>query len=108
MSYLPFHSGEIRRNAGSFGSKRETVQGRPPKTGGKTESGTKEHAFNERNSQELHLERPPLQIECFDNSNIQGSDAVASCVVFKKAKPSKKDYRKYNIKTVVDLMTMLP
>lgn len=51
--------------------------------------------------QELHLNRPPLQIECFDNSNIQGSDAVAACVVFKKAKPSKKDYRKYNIKTVV-------
>ena len=51
--------------------------------------------------QELHLDRPPLQIECFDNSNIQGSDAVAACVVFKKAKPSKKDYRKYNIKTVV-------
>lgn len=51
--------------------------------------------------QELHLQRPPLQIECFDNSNIQGSDAVAACVVFKKAKPSKKDYRKYNIKTVV-------
>ena len=47
------------------------------------------------------MERPPLQIECFDNSNIQGSDAVAACVVFKKAKPSKKDYRKYNIKTVV-------
>lgn len=51
--------------------------------------------------QELHLEKPPLQIECFDNSNIQGADAVAACVVFKKAKPSKKDYRKYNIKTVV-------
>lgn len=51
--------------------------------------------------QELHLDRPPLQIECFDNSNIQGYDAVAACVVFKKAKPSKKDYRKYNIKTVV-------
>lgn len=49
---------------------------------------------------ELHLEKMPLQIECFDNSNIQGSDAVAACVVFKKAKPSKKDYRKYNIKTV--------
>ena len=53
--------------------------------------------------QELHLDRPPLQIECFDNSNIQGSDAVAACVVFKKAKPSKKDYRKYNIKTVVEM-----
>jgi len=50
--------------------------------------------------QELHLERMPLQIECFDNSNIQGSDAVAACVVFKKVKPSKKDYRKYIIKTV--------
>jgi len=51
--------------------------------------------------QELHLEKPPLHIECFDNSNIQGTDAVAACVVFKKAKPSKNDYRKYNIKTVV-------
>ena len=40
-------------------------------------------------------------MECFDNSNIQGSDAVAACVVYIKAKPSKKDYRKYNIKTVV-------
>lgn len=50
--------------------------------------------------QELHLDRLPMQIECFDNSNIQGADAVAACVVFKKAKPSKKDYRKYNIKTV--------
>ena len=46
------------------------------------------------------LDRPPLQIECFDNSNIQGSDAVAACVVFKKVKPSKQDYRKYIIKTV--------
>ena len=51
--------------------------------------------------QELHLDRLPMQIECFDNSNIQGTDAVAACVVFKKAKPSKSDYRKYNIKTVV-------
>ena len=49
----------------------------------------------------LHLEKPPMTIECFDNSNISGSDAVAACVVFKKAKPSKKDYRKYNIKTVI-------
>lgn len=49
---------------------------------------------------ELHLDKIPNHIECFDNSNIQGSDAVAACVVFKKAKPSKKDYRKYNIKTV--------
>lgn len=49
----------------------------------------------------LGLNKLPMTIECFDNSNIQGSDAVAGCVVFKKAKPSKADYRKYNIKTVV-------
>ena len=51
--------------------------------------------------QEMKMEKLPVIIECFDNSNIQGSDAVAACVVFKKLKPSKKDYRKYNIKTVV-------
>lgn len=51
--------------------------------------------------EQLHMEKMPINIECFDNSNIQGSDAVAACVVFKKAKPSKKDYRKYIIKTVV-------
>lgn len=49
----------------------------------------------------LHLPKIPYQIECFDNSNISGTDAVAACIVFKKAKPSKQDYRKYNIKTVV-------
>ena len=49
----------------------------------------------------LHLPKLPYQIECFDNSNISGSDAVAACVVFKKMKPSKQDYRHYNIKTVV-------
>ena len=49
----------------------------------------------------LHLPKMPYQIECFDNSNISGSDAVAACVVFKKMKPSKQDYRRYNIKTVV-------
>ena len=48
----------------------------------------------------LKLDKIPLHIECFDNSNISGDSAVAACVVFKKAKPSKKDYRKYNIKTV--------
>ena len=48
----------------------------------------------------LQLEKLPLVIECFDNSNIQGSDAVSACVVFRKLKPNKKDYRKYNIKTV--------
>ena len=50
--------------------------------------------------QELGMKKLPVIIECFDNSNIQGSDAVAACVVFKKLKPSKKEYRKYNIKTV--------
>ena len=49
----------------------------------------------------LHLDRLPIQIECFDNSNIQGSDPVAACVVFKMGKPSKAEYRKYNIRTVV-------
>ena len=48
----------------------------------------------------LQMPRLPYQIECFDNSNISGTDAVAGCVVFKAMKPSKKDYRKYNIKTV--------
>ena len=48
----------------------------------------------------LGLKEVPHQIECFDNSNISGSDAVAGCVVYKNAKPSKKDYRTYNIKTV--------
>lgn len=49
---------------------------------------------------QLGLDHLPVHIECFDNSNIQGSDAVAACVVFRKTKPSKKEYRKYNIKTV--------
>ncbi|MDY6230063.1 MAG: excinuclease ABC subunit UvrC, partial [Prevotella sp.] len=49
----------------------------------------------------LQLRKLPMHIECFDNSNISGTDAVAGCVVFKNLKPSKKDYRKYNIKTVV-------
>ena len=49
----------------------------------------------------LHLPKLPYQIECFDNSNISGTDAVAACIVFKKMKPSKRDYKRYNIKTVV-------
>ncbi len=48
----------------------------------------------------LQMEKMPYHIECFDNSNISGTNAVAGCVVFKGMKPSKKDYRKYNIKTV--------
>ena len=51
--------------------------------------------------EKLHLPTLPYQIECFDNSNISGTDAVAACVVFKKMKPSKSDYKRYNIKTVV-------
>ena len=51
--------------------------------------------------EKLGLPKMPYQIECFDNSNISGTDAVAACVVFKKMKPSKSDYKRYNIKTVV-------
>ena len=51
--------------------------------------------------EKLHLPALPYQIECFDNSNIAGTNAVAACVVFKKMKPAKKDYKHYNIKTVV-------
>ncbi|HEY3369260.1 MAG TPA: excinuclease ABC subunit UvrC [Prolixibacteraceae bacterium] len=50
---------------------------------------------------DLQLKSPPIQIECFDNSNLQGTNPVASCVVFRNTRPSKKDYRHYNIKTVV-------
>lgn len=50
---------------------------------------------------DLHLEKPPFRIELFDNSNISGTDAVAACVVFEKLKPAKKEYLKYNIRTVV-------
>ncbi|MDE6074366.1 MAG: excinuclease ABC subunit UvrC [Muribaculaceae bacterium] len=55
----------------------------------------------ERMKQDFHLSQLPRHIECFDNSNIQGTNPVASCVVFRDAKPSKKDYRHFNIKTVV-------
>jgi len=50
---------------------------------------------------DLNMDQVPIHLECFDNSNLQGSQPVASCVVFKNARPSKKDYRKFNIKTVV-------
>ena len=50
---------------------------------------------------DLQMDKIPFHIECFDNSNIQGTNPVASCVVFKNAKPSKRDYRKFNIKTVI-------
>lgn len=55
----------------------------------------------QRIQSDFHLSELPRHIECFDNSNIQGTNPVASCVVFKDAKPSKKDYRHFNIKTVV-------
>jgi len=51
--------------------------------------------------QELHLSRPPRHIECFDNSNLQGTNPVASCVVFRDGKPSRREYRKFHVKTVV-------
>lgn len=51
--------------------------------------------------EDLQMDELPFHLECFDNSNIQGTNPVASCVVFKNAKPSKRDYRKFNIKTVV-------
>jgi len=55
----------------------------------------------EQLQKDLHLMNRPRHIECFDNSNIQGKNPVAACVVFKNARPSKKDYRHFNIKTVV-------
>ncbi|MBL7985006.1 MAG: excinuclease ABC subunit C, partial [Flavobacteriales bacterium] len=54
----------------------------------------------EQMKQDLHLSELPKHIECFDNSNTQGTDPVSACVVFKDAKPSKKDYRHFNIRTV--------
>jgi excinuclease ABC subunit C len=59
--------------------------------------------------QDLHLQELPMHIECFDNSNIQGTNPVSSCVVFRKARPAKRDYRTFNVKTVVgpdDFSTM--
>ncbi len=55
----------------------------------------------EKMKKDLNLNEIPKHIECFDNSNIQGTNPVAACVVFKNGRPSKKDYRKFNIKTVV-------
>jgi excinuclease ABC subunit C len=63
----------------------------------------------EKMQKDLNLSELPVHIECFDNSNLQGSYAVSSCVVFRNAKPSKRDYRKFNVKTVVgadDFATM--
>ncbi len=63
----------------------------------------------EKMQKDLNLSQLPVHIECFDNSNLQGTNAVSSCVVFKNTKPSKKDYRKFNVKTVIgadDFATM--
>lgn len=60
-----------------------------------------ENRIMEQMKKDLRLTEEPRHIECFDNSNIQGTNPVAACVVFKNGKPSKKDYRKFNIKTVV-------
>lgn len=60
----------------------------------------KEHKILEQMKTDLNLKHVPFHIECFDNSNLQGTNAVSSCVVFKNGKPSKKDYRKFNVKTV--------
>ncbi len=65
------------------------------------EKGQRGNIAVEMLKRELGMNEPPLHIECFDNSNIQGTNPVASCVVFKNGKPSKKDYRHFNIKTVV-------
>lgn len=62
---------------------------------------SKKQNLLEKVKSDLHLKELPIYIECFDNSNTQGSNPVSSCVVFKNGKPSKKDYRHYNIKTVV-------
>ncbi|MCM1137569.1 MAG: excinuclease ABC subunit UvrC [Duncaniella sp.] len=71
------------------------------KTMEKRNPETRTERILQRIQSDFHLSELPTHIECFDNSNIQGTNPVASCVVFKDAKPSKKDYRHFNIKTVV-------
>ena len=66
-----------------------------------TDPNRHENRIMAQMKKDLRLSEEPRHIECFDNSNIQGTNPVAACVVFKNGKPSKKDYRKYNIKTVV-------
>ena len=71
------------------------------KTMEKRNPETRADRILKRMQSDFHLSELPRHIECFDNSNIQGTNPVASCVVFKDARPSKKDYRHFNIKTVV-------
>ncbi|NCT17869.1 MAG: excinuclease ABC subunit C [Flavobacteriaceae bacterium CG_4_8_14_3_um_filter_34_10] len=66
-----------------------------------TDPNRHENRIMAQMQKDLRLSEEPRHIECFDNSNIQGSNPVAACVVFKNGKPSKKDYRKYTIKTVI-------
>ncbi len=66
-----------------------------------TDPNRHENRIMAQMKKDLRLSEEPRHIECFDNSNIQGTNPVAACVVFKNGKPSKKDYRKFNIKTVV-------
>ncbi len=66
-----------------------------------TDPNRHENRIMSQMKKDLRLQEEPRHIECFDNSNIQGTNPVAACVVFKNGKPSKKDYRKFNIKTVV-------
>jgi excinuclease ABC subunit C len=65
-----------------------------------TDPNRHENRIMSQMKKDLRLSEEPRHIECFDNSNIQGTNPVAACVVFKNGKPSKKDYRKFNIKTV--------
>jgi excinuclease ABC, C subunit len=71
------------------------------KQGEKSKKQTSSDRILERMKNDLRLKDRPVHIECFDNSNIQGTNPVASCVVFRNARPYKKDYRHYNVKTVV-------
>ncbi len=67
----------------------------------KRKENTRENALMKQMKRDLRMREQPRHIECFDNSNIQGTNPVASCVVFKNGRPAKKDYRKFHIKTVV-------
>ncbi|WP_262493472.1 excinuclease ABC subunit UvrC [Marinifilum fragile] len=71
------------------------------KQGEKSKKQTSSDRILERMKNDLRLKDRPVHIECFDNSNIQGTNPVASCVVFRNARPYKKDYRHFNVKTVV-------
>jgi excinuclease ABC subunit C len=81
------------KNAATYAAERQRLQE-------KQNPQLKTERILKQLQKDLRLKELPVHIECFDNSNFQGTDAVAACVVFKNAKPSKKDYRHFNIKTV--------